>query len=349
MNNKQFGWSEQRQQEWEQLQLDECIPGRVVLEHKRMYRVMTTEGELLSEVSGKLAFDSIERTDYPAVGDWVAVTVRKGEGKAIIHAVLTRSSQFSRKAAGYTYEEQLVAVNVDTLFIVTALTKDFNPRRIERYVLLAYESGASPVVLLSKLDLCSEAEELVKEVEVACPGVPVHAISALTGEGMEQLSDYLTQGKTVALLGSSGAGKSSITNALMSEDVQKVKETRSSDDRGKHTTTHRELFWLPSGTGLIDTPGMREIQLLGAEEGMEQSYNDIYQLAEECRFNDCAHNQEPGCRVQEAIELGELSEQRYQGYLKLLREQAYAKRQVDKRAMIQEKKRWKQITKSQRK
>jgi len=309
---------------------------------------MTSAGELLSEVSGKLDFEAVDRVDYPAVGDWVAVSARVDEGKAIIHKVLNRTSQFSRKAAGGTYEEQLVAVNVDTLIIVTALTKDFNPPRIERYVLLAYESGASPVVVLSKLDLCSDPESSVQEVTAACPGVPIHALSSVTGEGMDQLSVYLTEGRTVALLGSSGAGKSSITNALMDEQVQKVNETRVTDDRGKHTTTHRELFWLPNGAGIIDTPGMREIQLLGADVGIEQSYEDIYKLAEACRFNDCQHKQEPGCRVQEAIETGELSEQRFRGYLKLLREQAYAQRQVDKRAMIQEKKRWKKITKSSR-
>ncbi|MBM0066672.1 ribosome small subunit-dependent GTPase A [Alkalicoccobacillus gibsonii] len=349
MIETKYGWNAKRQEEWEQLQTDELIPGRVVLEHKRLYRVMTATGELLSEVSGKFAFDALDRQDFPAVGDWVAVSVREGEGKAIIHKVLERSSQFSRKAAGYTFEEQLVAVNVDTVMLVMALTNDFNPRRMERYVLLAYESGANPVIVLSKRDLCADLESPMDQLERDCPGVPIHAVSSLTGEGLEQLSEYLTEGKTIALLGSSGAGKSSLTNAFMDHQVQKVNETRLSDDRGKHTTTHRELFLLPSGAAIIDTPGMREIQLLGAENGMEQSYEDIYALADSCKFNDCKHQHEPGCRVQEAIQTGELSEQRYLGYVKLLKEQAFAKRQADKREMMKEKKRWKQITKSRRK
>ncbi|WP_307728889.1 GTPase RsgA [Alkalicoccobacillus plakortidis] len=188
---------------------------------------MTSDGELLSEVSGKFAFEALERADYPAVGDWVAVSARVDEGKAIIHKVLSRTSQFSRKAAGLTYEEQLVAVNVDTLMIVTALTKDFNPRRIERYVLLAYESGASPVVLLSKKDLCHDLDSYIQEVAAACPGVAIHALSSITGDGMEQLTDYLIEGKTIALLGSSGAGKSRHNQCINERASAKGKRNKS--------------------------------------------------------------------------------------------------------------------------
>jgi len=344
LNNVQLGWTNELEQAFAVYKEQGFSVARVALEHKRMYRVLSEEGELLAEVSGKFRFEASERVDYPAVGDWVVIAPRLSEGKATIHAVLPRFSKFSRKIAGATTEEQIVATNVNTVFLVNALNNDFNVRRIERYLLMSWESGANPVIVLSKADLCPDPETKLAEVEAIAIGVPVHVVSVQTNEGLAALNEYVTTGKTVALLGSSGAGKSTLTNYLAKAEKQLVQEVREGDDRGKHTTTHRELIVLPEGGLIIDTPGMRELQLWESDEASEQVFADIHQLEENCRFRDCTHHNEPHCAVQAAIQSGELPIERFASYQKLLKELAFLERKTDKRAQLAEKAKWKKLS-----
>jgi ribosome biogenesis GTPase / thiamine phosphate phosphatase len=350
MNLLTIGLTETVKKDFETLkQSDDVIIGRVALEHKRMYRVWTEYGDLLCEVTGKFSFDAINREDYPAVGDWVILKPRVAEGKGTIYSIMPRYSKFSRKTAGRTAEEQIVAANVDTVFLVNSLNEDLNLRRIERYLLLAWESGANPVIVLSKADLCENIAEKLVEVEaIAFGGVPVIPISSETLSGIEQLSPYLQPGKTIALLGSSGVGKSTLTNRLLGDEKQVVQEIREGDDKGRHTTTHRELILLPNGSVLIDTPGMRELQLWESSDGLAETFSDIDELAEECRFRNCQHQDEPGCAVVNAIELGTLTSGRLTSYNKLQKELAYIERKADKRAQTDVKKQWKNITKQMR-
>jgi ribosome biogenesis GTPase / thiamine phosphate phosphatase len=345
MKLEQYGWRPDFEGPMELYRTEGWAAGRVVLEHKHMYRVVTEQGDMLAEVSGKMRFQAAGREDYPAVGDWVALHVRSSEGRATIHGILPRFSKFSRKAAGQTTEEQIVAVNVDTVFLVQALNQDFNVRRLERYLILAWESGANPVIVLSKADLCSDPGEKVAEVHAIAAGVPVHITSAVEGDGIGELAAYVRQGQTVALLGSSGVGKSTLINRLVGSEVLATGGIREEDGRGRHTTTHRELLLLPEGGLLIDTPGMRELQLWEADSGLSAGFQDVEDAAAECRFQDCTHNREPGCAVQKALADGSLDEARYQSYLKLQKELAYLARKEDTRLQLQEKAKWKQIHK----
>ncbi|UAL48883.1 ribosome small subunit-dependent GTPase A [Sutcliffiella horikoshii] len=344
MKRNQLGWNEFLNKAFIEYEEQGYTVGRVMLEHKRLYRVETDHGDCLAEVSGKYRFEAVAREDYPAVGDWVVLSERQEEGKATIHALLPRFSKFSRKAAGLTTEEQIVAANVDTVFLVQSLNYDFNPRRLERYLVMAWESGSNPVVVLTKSDLCEDIPGKIAEVEAVAFGVPIHAVSVKAETGLEELASYFTEGKTVALLGSSGAGKSTLTNYLLGEEKQLIQEVRSDDDKGKHTTTYRELYMLPTGGLVLDTPGMRELQLWEADGAIGQSFQDIEELAEQCYFRDCKHANEPKCAVQGAIEEGTLDAGRYQSYVKLQRELAFLERKNDKRAQLAEKEKWKKIT-----
>lgn len=343
MNLKSLGWNQTFEESFKAYESHHFIPGRISIEHKGLYTVLTEHGEMLGEITGKVRFNATGRHDFPAVGDWVAVQANPQEGKAYVHGILPRKSKFSRKAAGLTTDEQIVATNVDTVFLVNALNQDFNLRRLERYLLMAWESGATPVIVLSKADLCEDIQKYIDEVETIAYGVPTFAVSAETGTGLDGLSSYITEGETVALLGSSGVGKSTLANKLFGSEVLKTNGIREEDGKGKHTTTHRELLVLESGGILIDTPGMRELQLWEGENSLSQSFQDVEGFAEQCRFRDCTHQNEPGCRVQEAIENGELSEERYTSFVKLQRELAYFARKEDQKLALAERAKWKKI------
>jgi ribosome biogenesis GTPase len=329
LNLIELGWNSGYEQHFTPYRERGYSVGRVVKEHRHYFQIAAEGGEVLGEVSGKMRFDALERADLPAVGDWVVL--KHQDGRGIIHAVLPRKSKFSRNTAGATSDEQIVAANIDTAFLVMALHQDFNLRRLERYLLLAWDSGATPVIVLSKIDLCENAEEKIMEVQGIAPGVPIHAISALHTQGLQELQPYLGQGHTAALIGSSGVGKSTLINALSGSELQRVNDIRLSDGRGKHTTTHRELIVLPTGGIIIDTPGMREIQLNASDEGLSSAFEDIEQLMEQCRYRDCKHNGEPGCAIKSALAAGELDRSRYDNYLKMERELAYAERRENEK------------------
>jgi len=346
-----MGWTEARARSFAPYREDGYELGRVIQEQREAYTVWTEAGVFSAEVSGKLRFAATSRGDFPAVGDFVGVSCRADEGKATIHQVLPRFSKFARKVAGFITDEQIVAANVDTVFLVMALNHDFNLRRLERYLTMAWESGANPVIVLTKADLCEDSA--VRELAVAAiaPSVPVHSVSVVSQVGLEALKPYLQTGQTVALLGSSGVGKSSLLNHFANEKLQRVSDVRTADERGRHTTTARTLFALHSGGLVIDTPGMRELQMLdndGAEASLAETFADIAALAETCRFRDCQHEAEPGCRVQEAITTGRLSEQRLASYRKLQRELAYVARKEDERQQLAERAKWKQLSIQQR-
>jgi len=326
------------------------VPARVVAQ-KGLNQVSTGESEHYADIAGKLRHELAGpggSVGQPAVGDWVALRAPAGEGRAIIQAVLPRKSKFSRKTAGLRTEEQVVAANIDTIFLVSGLDGDFNPRRIERYLTAAWDSGAQPVVVLNKLDRCEDPEACLLETEAITMGVPVHRVSAKTGEGCEDLRAYLGQGKTVGLLGSSGVGKSTLSNRLLGREVQKTAGVRESDDRGRHTTTHRELFLVPGGGLLIDTPGLRELQLWEGDQGIESAFADVEELAEGCRFADCRHQGEPGCAVEAAAASGELPAERLESYRKLQRELRQIQLRQDEIARIQEKKKNKSVQRALR-
>ncbi|MCG8483839.1 MAG: ribosome small subunit-dependent GTPase A [Clostridia bacterium] len=314
--------------------------GRVSVEYKNSYKVLTQNGEVMSRISGKLDYEASLKSDYPAVGDWVALDrENNSNGDAIIHGILTRKSVFSRKTAGKTSDEQIVATNVDTLFICMALNNDYNISRLERYISLAWESGANPVVILTKADLCDDVSMKVFEVEQVALGIDVLVVSAISKEGINDILAYIKPKETIAFIGSSGIGKSTLINTLLGDEKQKVNEIRK-DEKGRHTTTYRELIKLPSGGIVIDTPGMREIQIFSAD--IDTSFNDIEEIAKSCHFTDCKHESEPKCAVKQAIKEGRITEQRLRSYKKLKKELEYFEdkkvlnaKQLEKKKIIQ--------------
>ncbi|NDL66475.1 ribosome small subunit-dependent GTPase A [Clostridiales bacterium F-3ap] len=297
-------------------------PGRVVSQYKDLYKVAVGNAEVLAEISGKLRHGAQSRRDYPAVGDHVLVDrTDDAGGHAIIHRILPRTSAFVRKDPGNAGEVQVVAANIDTVFLCMSLNRDFNLRRLERYLAIAWDSGATPVVVLTKADLCPEWEERMEEVRRTAPGVEVVLTSSFREEGWKPLAPYLGEGRTAAFLGSSGVGKSTMINRLLGEERIRTKAVREDDDRGRHATTRRELFLIPGGGAVIDTPGMRELGLESAD--LDRTFEEVQALAEQCRFKDCTHQDEPGCAVRRAVEEGELSRERLESWRKLKKEAKY--------------------------
>jgi ribosome biogenesis GTPase / thiamine phosphate phosphatase len=333
-----LGWNVRLAELFREYEAAGLIPGRVSLEHTHIYRLLTTEGEWLARISGRLRHRAETRADFPAVGDWVAVEPPAHGGDARILSVLPRHSRFSRKTAGDTTEEQVVAANIDTVFLVAGLDHNFNVRRLERYLLVARESGASPVIVLNKADLV-DGEALaghIEDVSALDPTVPVYAVSSRMPETLEPLRSHLGFGRTGALLGSSGVGKSTIVNRLIGQDLLRTHDVRDVDSKGRHTSTHRQLVLLPNGGLLIDTPGMRELQLWDVG-GLAETFTDIATLAESCRFRDCRHRGEPGCAVESAVAAGALAATRLDSFRKLAAEQEHAERQQDQRALLEQK------------
>ena len=303
-------------------QYPELTVGRITLQEKGMYRIRTSIGEENALVSGKFQFDAQSPSDYPAVGDYVMVNCADPD-TAIIHQVLPRKSLFVRKAAGTSKTEQVVAANIDTVFLCMSLNNDFNLRRLERYLAVAWESGADPVVVLTKADLCADLPQKQREVGAIAMGVEILTTSAMESDGYRQIMPYITEGRTVAFVGSSGVGKSTLINRLLGEERLATDGLRN-DDKGHHTTTHRELLVLPNGAMVIDTPGMRELGMWDAASGVGQTFGDIEELAARCRFRNCSHLGEPGCAVRAALESGHLDAGRWQSWQKLKNENSYA-------------------------
>ena len=332
-----LGWNSRWRDLFEPYAQDNLTPGRVVAEHRDAYRLETEAGERTGALGGRLRHHAERRLDLPAVGDFVSLRLPAGEGPALVDAVLPRQTVFVRRAAGDRPDDQVIAANIDFVFVMTALDHDMNLRRVERYLAAVWESGASPVVLLNKTDLCDEVDGKIAQIHRVALGVNVHAISALTADGLDAVQRYLKPGLTIGFVGSSGVGKSTLLNRLLGRDVQTTAAVRSHDSRGRHTTTHRELFVLPQGGLVIDTPGMREFHLSNADDGLGAVFVDIEALAADCRFADCAHRQEPGCAVRAAVDRRELDAVRLSAYEKLLKELRYEKSRDDPSAAIERK------------
>jgi len=329
-----LGWNSRFEIDFQPHAAQALVPARVIAGQRDLCTVLGPSGEMLAEVSGRYRSEAQRRADFPVVGDWVAIAPRPEEGRATIHALLPRSTSFMRKAAGEPVEEQVLAANIDIPLIVMALDHDFNIRRLERYITLAWSSGVQPVVVLNKADLCDELAERTAEARDAAIGVPVLDVSAETGAGVDAVAALLGPGKTAALMGSSGVGKSTLINRLLGVHRMATGGVREDDSRGRHTTTHREMVILPGGALLIDNPGMREVGLWGDEEDLDAAFSDIEERARDCRFSDCRHGAEPGCAVRAALEDGSITEARYESWRKLQRELAFLTTREDVRARI---------------
>lgn len=346
---EEYGWNAFWEAMWAEKAREKCVPARVVSQHRGFWNVVIEERECLAEASGNLGHAAELGADWPAVGDWVAAEQSCSTETTLVHEVLPRRSKLGRKATGKRVEEQVVAANVDAILLVSGLDGDFNLRRVERHLAQCWESGARPVIVLNKADLCLRLEQRLAEMERIAWNVPAVALSAHTGNGMERLAPFLSPGQTLVLLGSSGVGKSTLVNRLLGQSVQSAQPTRRSDGRGRHTTTARQLFRLPCGALIIDTPGLRELQLWDAADGLTRAFADLEAFAARCRFRNCRHESEPGCAVQSALTSGSLDAERLENRRKLEREQAFLRRKMDAGARAEAKQRAKTIHRQVRK
>jgi len=317
----QLGWGDDFQTAMAPFAAKGLEPARVTLVYRKQLKVRSRRGEHWARTGGSLLHRAESAEDHPAVGDWVAARIPDA-GEALVHAVLPRRTAFVRKVAGNQLQAQVIASNVDVVLVVMGLDMDFNLRRLERFLALAWESRAKPVVILNKADLCDDLPFFLEEAKAIAGEAPIVVMSALEGTGLGPLSAYLGPGKTIAVLGSSGVGKSTLVNRIVGTDAQRTGEIRD-DGKGKHTTSTRELVLLPVGGAIIDTPGLREVQLWDAGEGLLKAFDDIADIATGCRFADCKHDQEPGCAVQEALASGALADDRYDAWMQLQRELAW--------------------------
>jgi len=345
---RDWGWTDERTAELRALGDEARVPARVIAQHRGEYRLMGPWGEVTGVVPGRMLHRASGARQLPAVGDWVLIEPAV-DGPATVLEILPRRTQFVRRKAGTESAEQVIAANVDTVFIVSSLNQELNARRIERYLVATWDSGATPVVVLTKSDACNNIEAGAGPIRDAAAGAPVEVVSSVTPGGLDSLRKWLHPKRTVALIGSSGVGKSTLVNTLAGKELLTTQEIRDGDDKGRHTTTHREIFRLPDGVLLLDTPGMREFGLVEAEGGLEETFDDVAELARGCKFRDCHHVAEPGCAVRVAIEDGSLSPKRWESYERLQREAAYEERRADVGLEIAERKKWKQIHKDMRK
>jgi ribosome biogenesis GTPase len=348
-----LGWSDRTAALYAEHDVAGREPGRVVASHRETSIVRLAEATVAGHVSGRFRRDAIGPADFPAVGDWVVVEPRFAERSGTIHAVLPRrgaidrtATDSNRRGGGRLVDEQVLAANVDVALIVASIAIEPNLRRLERYLALAWGCGTVPVVVLNKADLSSDVDAAVRRIESVALGVDIMPISALTGLGVDRVASHLAPGLTAVVLGPSGVGKSTLVNALLGEERQLTRAIRESDGRGRHTTTHRELIALPAGALLIDTPGIRSLELLDADDGLGVVYADIDAIATACRFSDCRHEHEPGCAVRAAVEAGTIDDGRWASYRKLERHAAHVTRQTDVRAREAERRRWRAISRS---
>jgi len=344
----EFGWTASRDASVAPHRARGLAPARVVRADRERFTVVTEHGNREAQVAGAFRHRAVRPADFPAIGDWVAIAPPPGDGVALIHEVLPRAGVLSRRAAGDVEEEQLIAANVDVVLLVCGLDGDFNPRRVERFLAAVWEGGAQPVVVLNKADVHADPGRAAGEMAASAPGVPVVVVSALRGDGVEALAPWLAPGRTLALLGSSGVGKSTLVNRLLGESRFATAPVREDDSRGRHTTTHREIVKLAGGALLVDGPGVRQLGLWDAESGLSSAFPDVEALAARCRFGDCRHDAEPGCAVREGLASGGLAPERYASWRKLQRELRAFEARHDVRVRIEEKRKWRALTKSYR-
>lgn len=344
MKLKQLGWTPFFERAFSALSDPSLIPARIVRHDRHSYKAITEDDTYSATLLGRLLYSETDAAALPAVGDWVALQTFD-DNQGVIHHVLPRFGAFYRKEAGQKTRRQIIAANIDRVFLVNGLDHDFNIRRIERYLVQANSSGAEPIIVLNKIDLCEDVEPFFKEIRRIAPDVDVIGLSAKEDLEMDQLKAYISDGITVAFIGSSGVGKSSLVNRLLGESQFKTGEVREDDSRGRHTTSHRELVVLPDGGLVIDTPGLRELQLWGDEEDLHSVFTDIETLASACRFRDCQHDTEPGCAIHEALDSGELDRDRFESYNKLKRELAYLERRQSEAGVYEARKHEKDLGK----
>ena len=346
-----FGWDDFFESQNSNLNSSSLFLARVICEERNLYRLQVGIDEVLwASVSGKKLFKAKTRVDYPAVGDWVVVELPDLSDRGVIHDIIPRKTMIHRKQVGSSADMQILSTNVDYVFVTTSVNEDLNYRRIERYLAVAWEARAAPVILLTKADICTEKiAAIVADVQSEFPGVPVHALSKDDFAKADFLSEYLVKGKTGVFIGSSGVGKSTLVNFLIGHEQIKTQDVRESDGKGRHTTTSRSLYVSRYGGLIIDTPGMRELQLADHAEGVTAQFSDIEDLTKECRFSDCRHQAEPGCAIQEALAEESLSEERWTSYQKLEAEVRHGQRRQNKVLLAEDRKAWKKISLQTRK